>query len=583
MRLGTAIVGVLGCGVAVACAQPTQLLVVVENSDVPVSRYTAIDIEARTASGAVLDGGRASLGARELPISFAVVPAGPATDAAISVRVVADEGTRSHERMVATRFRPGRRLVVYVDLAASCDAVTCEPDETCRAGSCEVIPDLRDPPLASDAAGVDARPAPDAGGDAPDAPVPCEDECDGSALARCDGSRFECGAMGCESLSGADRCAAIAPSITAIDPDWFVEGTATLTGGSDIYELNTESGEIKLITGGDTIRTAGEGLRDGIGFHVVSQTTGPALGVFAFRAITLSGARLRFAGANAVAILAAGDISANAGEIDVSATRATPGPGGYAGAGITTAVTSGVGPGGGARGENNMNFDGGGGGGGHGDRGGDGGAATTMPAAGGLGGPSYSRSVLEGGSGGANARTGSGADYAGGGGGALYLGALGTISIGAAFVIDAGGAGGGPTIAFTTGLAEARGAGGHGGGAGGLIVIEAPAVLCNGVLAANGGGGSGGSIDGATGGAGGDGTRGTARASGGTGGAAARNGGRGGAASSTAGENGGTDADAGGGGGGAVGRIFVSAMGPPSLAGATASPSPTLSSTLARR
>lgn len=66
------------------------------------------------------------------------------------MQVTARQATRSYDRAVTTRFRPGRRVVVYVDLSASCDGVACPTDQACHAGGCVVIPDLPDPVLAQD-------------------------------------------------------------------------------------------------------------------------------------------------------------------------------------------------------------------------------------------------------------------------------------------------------------------------------------------------------------------------------------------------------------------------------------------------
>lgn len=571
MRRCAAAVGSVVWALVASCAQPTQLLVVIDNTDDPSARYDTIVIDATPPGAMVAPAGRASLAAPALPTSLAVVPI-MTNDEAVAVHVSAVAGSNVQEREVATRFRPGRRVVIHVDLSTNCDGVACGTDMTCVAGVCVVIPDLPDAPADG---GSDATPT-DAGTDARDAPAVCEDSCEGATLLRCDGSSVDCGRIGCHALSGPDRCATFTPSIMAIDGGSFVDGTAMLAVAPNrTITFDTMTGHVSDNTG--EVRGPGEGTVGGIAFHVVHQATGPAIGVFVVASFTMDGVAIRTTGGNAFALLASHDISLSAGVLDVSASRATPGPGGYAGAGITTGVTSGQGPGGGSRGANNMNYDGGGGGGGHGTNGGDGGAATTLPAAGGIGGSAYSRGVLEGGSGGANAATGWGTDYAGGGGGAVYLAALGTVTIAGGFVIDAGGAGGGATRFITSGATDPRGTGGHGGGAGGMIVIDASSLLFapGATVVANGGGGSGGSIDGTNGTAGADGSRTTARADGGAGGVVARTGGRGGAADGPA-EAGGSDGDAGGGGGGAVGRIVIATSGTPTLVGAILSPAPTL-------
>jgi hypothetical protein len=126
-----------------ACAQPTQLLVVLENSDAPAATYDAIDLAATGPDGMPLPGGSSSLAARSVPISFAVVPHA-ARDAVVSVGVVAHIGSATYERRFTTRFRPARRLAVHVDLSASCEGVSCPSDQTCRSGTCSAIDDMLD-------------------------------------------------------------------------------------------------------------------------------------------------------------------------------------------------------------------------------------------------------------------------------------------------------------------------------------------------------------------------------------------------------------------------------------------------------
>jgi hypothetical protein len=136
-------------------------------------------------------------------------------------------------------------------------------------------------------------------------------------------------------------------------------------------------------------------------------------------------------------------------------------------------------------------------------------------------------------------------------GGAVYLIAGGMIHV--TNVIVASGAGGPATL---------NEYGGPGGGSGGLIGLDAPAVAVTGTLAANGGGGSEGgtnSVNGGGGNAGGDGTASTTiPAAGGTGGTTdAGDGGAGSVGATLAGSPGAQFFGGGGGGGGGAGYIYI--------------------------
>lgn len=139
--------------------------------------------------------------------------------------------------------------------------------------------------------------------------------------------------------------------------------------------------------------------------------------------------------------------------------------------------SNGFGPGGGKVGNNAM-YGGGAGGGSYCSPGGKGGDDYTQPS-GGLAGAAYGSPAiipLQGGSSGACARLSS---CAGHGGGAVQFVAGESITVGG--YISAPGGGG----------CEGYEWGGSGGGSGGAILLEAPGVTLNGILAVNGGGGGG--------------------------------------------------------------------------------------------
>jgi hypothetical protein len=134
-------------GGLVGCTPPTQLVVVADVFD-PADPATAFDdvvIEAHAPGDpADVAGRRSALGARSTPFTFGVVPYG-AQDAPVEIHVRASfEGT-VRDRTVETAFVPHRRILVAVDLSASCNGIVCAPGETCRAGTCAAI-DVMEPP-----------------------------------------------------------------------------------------------------------------------------------------------------------------------------------------------------------------------------------------------------------------------------------------------------------------------------------------------------------------------------------------------------------------------------------------------------
>jgi hypothetical protein len=342
---------------------------------------------------------------------------------------------------------------------------------------------------------VDAGVGPDA---APDVYVPpCTDdtfEClgDGSARICRDGAWVGLGPcpLGCDAGSQACRVPSNVDAVLADDGD----GSVTFGAADSPVHIDTDTGRI-YTPGGPDHRPAGPGLDPGSGIFYGQQTQGahPGIGVLVLGdLIVQTGVEVVVEGSHALAVIASGNVSID-GALYLNSVDQSPGPGGFSG-GAPSA------PGGGACGgqvgggsNTDHGCSSGGGGGGHGGVGGDGGDATCDGHVGGAGGGAGCGTAalvpLVGGHGGAGAvpyqavppaAPGAG----GGGGGAIQISVGGTLSIGAAGRIHAGGGpGGGSSVA-----------GGAGGGAGGAILLEGPvvSVAVGGLLAANGGGGGGG-------------------------------------------------------------------------------------------
>jgi hypothetical protein len=227
----------------------------------------------------------------------------------------------------------------------------------------------------------------------------------------------------------------------------------------------------------------------------------------------------------------------------------------------------------------------GGGGGGYGQIGGDGGTANSFGgvfAAGGRGGSTTGNETLDplrggcpGGWGGRPSDTTSQGSRGGAGGGAVQISAAGNLILnGTVTASGAGGVGG-------RAIAGQGGNGGGGGGSGGAILLEGNGVdiKTGAELTANGGGGGAGATVGSSnGGNGGDGTSNTAgRSFGGTNSqTCAGSGGQGGAASGGTGPGVNSITNCGaGGGGGAAGRIRVNGSSGCGVDAGVMSPAPT--------
>jgi len=345
------------------------------------------------------------------------------------------------------------------------------------------------------------------GGDAGDGPV-CEPRCDGDTLITCQGAtptETPC-PLGCAGDGAGAHCRQIVPSNDArVDDLNMVTGGLSVPAGAT-YSVDSDRGSITDLASQTAIRGPIPGFDSAT--HTAFRIISPTVSVLAIDGLEVAATgRLRIAGGTqrALILLVAGAVHVN-GTIDASAgclldgavTQRCRGAGGGHGANAATGV-----PGAGcAFGGNGRGFAGGGdkfaetggGGGGLGGSGAAGGDGPgTDPNAGGGGGavdadcPGPDLVPLLGGSGGGGGGVGLG-DFGGGdgggGGGAIQITSLSEIDVsGSALVIAAGGGGLGPDTA--------RAAGG-GGGSGGGILLEAPRVTVEGVVAANGGGGGSG-------------------------------------------------------------------------------------------
>ncbi|MGZ3429160.1 MAG: hypothetical protein ACXVCV_21055, partial [Polyangia bacterium] len=293
-----------------------------------------------------------------------------------------------------------------------------------------------------------------------------------------------CGcATGCSTTTPV-HCLGLAPSGPVVAGDYGMAGLVAVNVNANIT-IDTDTGAIMGPAG--LSRPGMPGVVNGIGYHVVTQASGPSVGVFSVAGLTLVGAaKITIKGTNAFALASAGSVSLG-GIVDASCSGPMPGPGGFAGG---MSAMDGSGPAAGA-GKAGLNAGGpagqasGGGGAGYGDSGGSGGliATQTTPnggvAFGDLTTPTFTLTGGPGGGGGGQPMGGKG----GGGGGAVQISVNGTLTVSG--TINVGGCGG---------LHGAKSTGGGGGGAGGAIVLEATHVTLasTAVLAANGGGGAAG-------------------------------------------------------------------------------------------
>jgi len=293
-----------------------------------------------------------------------------------------------------------------------------------------------------------------------------------------------------------------------------------------------------------TIETDLGGLLGGTGqynYREVAQSSGPKLGIFAVKSLTIpAGVTASAEGGDPLVIVALGDIVVDGTLLGSSVTDPYwLGPGAQQQSGNEN--VAGAGSGGGAAGTPMSSA----GGAGYCGAGGDGASLTGSASKGGASWGTAALVPLVAGSDGATGGVGPG----GNGGGAIQLTACGALTV--AGLIDVGGQGGTASGVYDSTGAISQQA--SGGGSGGAILLEGASVAVTGTLAANGGGGGGathGSDATSDGQSAPGGTTSTDKAAGGGGGAGATADGQPGQsqAASTAGA-----------GGGAAGRIRINA------------------------
>jgi hypothetical protein len=308
---------------------------------------------------------------------------------------------------------------------------------------------------------------------APDAFEPCTSACDGDALVTCVGrtteTREDC-KLGC-GATPTPHCRRMLTSNF---------------GSSSLFDLGTAP---LVVSSPTTIDTTSMGTR-------VSQRDGTMVARLVYSSIEIS-STLTVTGPVPLVLIARDDITIT-GAIELSASNATPGPGGYAGATSDGGDAAGLRNGRGGAHDGTYD-DGGGGGGGMCGRGGDGGRGGGAGGGNGSGRTDLSgdiESLRGGGGGGAGAGRGGSYGAGGGGAGAIQLSARGTIRIDGSIRARGGAARGGGDSGGHLGA-------GGGGGAGGFVLVEAPSVMVAGSIDAPGGPGGGGRDGGGAGAAGG--------------------------------------------------------------------------------
>jgi hypothetical protein len=308
----------------------------------------------------------------------------------------------------------------------------------------------------------------------------CTPGCNGNDLVTCSNGIQTVTTCGGSCLATPEpHCAVFVPR-NGVDPA-FLDGAtfdASVPNGAT-WVINTDDGSITQCPA-QAIRPANAPATNPIQFDVVPAVAGGrAIAVFSLDNLTVQpGGRVIGLGSRALAIQARGDVVVN-GAIIVA--------GGPAACSVQAACANGVGtsptcagPGGGAGHPVTIGIDGPGsgaltaGGGFAGAGGSGGGASYAVPANG-----------LIGGSGGGE---GSFMNVGGGGGGALQISTQTRIDLGGTQgILASGGAGTAPGSDMFDVMWS-----GAGGGAGGLVVLDAPTVHVNAFLLANGGGGGGG-------------------------------------------------------------------------------------------
>ncbi|HEY2745456.1 MAG TPA: hypothetical protein VGL86_12560, partial [Polyangia bacterium] len=204
---------------------------------------------------------------------------------------------------------------------------------------------------------------------------------------------------GC-SATNPSTCQSLQPTGPVTAGDYGMSGLGAINVAANIT-VNTDNGMIMGMPGA-VMRPGMPGVVGGIGFHVVTQSGGPGVGIFSVASLKIaSGVKVTVTGMNAFALASAGAVEID-GTIDASCSGpAMSGPGGSTG-GMSSHDGSGSGAGKSGAGGGGGNAAGGGGGAAYGDSGGSGSLITGATANGGMpwGDLTATKFVLVGGSGG---------------------------------------------------------------------------------------------------------------------------------------------------------------------------------------
>jgi hypothetical protein len=321
--------------------------------------------------------------------------------------------------------------------------------------------------------------APGGGGsDAPPAVCPAGTTavCTGDQLTTCDAQgqaiKTETCAVGCNASQ--PRCNKLEPSNNLA---MFLDEAAS---APDL-----------VLTGAATINTDTGAITDGAGAHTPPTSTvsvGIPVPILVIKVKSLVVSAVTVSGARALAIVSAGDITVN-GRISVNAQRDVAGPGAL----VADAACRGK------DGANGTDGDPGGGGGGFGTAGAQGGNGGVPTLQGGLGGSASGNIELVPLRGGCSGGLPGGGvidvdpvrSDPGGGGGAIQIVSGTKLTLGPGASISANGAGGKANNNVLLCLVDTPCGDGEGGGSGGGILLEAPAIEvdASGGVFANGGGG----------------------------------------------------------------------------------------------
>ncbi len=126
-----------------ACSRlPTQLVVVVE-SDLPEEQRASVEVDVRFMDGAPTRTrvfAREPIGSDDVavghPFSFGIAAPSDLSRVDVTARALDTRGSEVVVSRVRTGFLRDQRLLVTLFLSQRCVAVSCDPESTCRDGSC---------------------------------------------------------------------------------------------------------------------------------------------------------------------------------------------------------------------------------------------------------------------------------------------------------------------------------------------------------------------------------------------------------------------------------------------------------------